>query len=153
MANVLLKFSKNPKDGKSISFFRKKVCFVLSGVENTPKPGETWECFLWADRGKFYLVKPFKKIDKDELKEAEDRVNEFNKELFLMERQKNADFDKVVFDKHNKPYLRSTKPLSDLKKKYVDYVLKEVENNGKKEVWARLQLTDEDRREWQKQQK
>ena len=142
MVNLILKFMKNPKkDGKVVAFFRKKICFVLSNSEEQVQPGDTWECFMWADRGKFFLVKPFKKVDPDKVKEEQARVDAFNQDLVTLERYKNEDFDKIVFDPDNRPYLKAKKGKKYIEEKYEDYVIKVVG----KEVWARPILNERDR--------
>ena len=149
MVNVLLRFVENKRDGKPIAFMRKKVCFVLSGSEHSPQAGEFWECFLWADRKSFFLVKPFRRIEPENVRDEQKKVDDFNKELFLIEKYKNADFTKVVFDPQtNKPYLLGVKSIHELKSKYEDYIIKETDVAGKKQVWGRPILSPADRKEW-----
>jgi len=148
LVNLILKFMKNPKrDGKLVSFFRKKICFILQSTTEKVQDNEFWECFLWADRGKFFLVKPFKKIEESKVKEEQARIDAFNQDLLTLERYKSPDFDKVVFDENNRPFLLANKSRKIIEEKYDDYVVKIVN----KQVWVRPILNEQDRKDYQMQ--
>lgn len=149
MVNVLLKFRNNSKDpGSVIAFHDKKVCFITKDSDVKPAHGECWECFMWVEREKYNLVKPFRKIDPEQYETEKLRVDEFNKELAKLNSiLKKGDFDKIVFSENNKPYLLSTKPLDYLKGKYGDHIILKKQNGEK---WVRPILSPEDRKEFQR---
>ncbi|MBN2421582.1 hypothetical protein JXB41_00015 [Candidatus Woesearchaeota archaeon] len=153
--NVILRFQKNKKaKGKTplpISFYKKKVCFVTKDSKNIPNPEELWECFVWVEKEKYNLVKPFKKISNENLEQEKKRVDEFNKEIETLNTilKKEKDFQKIIFDKDiNKPYLLSDVPLPELKEKYSDFIIIKKDNGTK---WLRPILNAEDRKEYQRQ--
>ncbi len=151
MVNLILSFIENKKnkDNKPIAFYEKKVCFVTNDSKILPKAGETWECFLWVEKDKFNLVRPFRKIEPDKIEEEKSKVASFNEELQRLEAiaKKEPDFEKVVFDKEtNKPYLFSTVPLPKLKERYDDYIIIKKED-GK---WLRPIMNSDDRKYYQR---
>ncbi|MBD3203797.1 hypothetical protein GF327_05855 [Candidatus Woesearchaeota archaeon] len=155
MVNLILEFKKNKKskgnNPRPIAFHNKKVCLVTEDSDILPKPGEIWECFLWVEKDKYNLVKPFKKIDKKDLSEEQKRVKQFNKELKKLEKlvETEDDFKKIVFDKEtNKPYLFSGEPMPELKKNYSDYI---IIKKSFEEKWLRPILNSEDRKAFQRQ--
>jgi hypothetical protein len=129
MVNLLLKFNKNKKNPSEppMSHYKKKICLVHKQSKDKPKPGEYWECFLWVDYKNFYLVKPFRKINADEVEDEQKKIDIFNQHVYLLEKiQKEHEdvFTKVVFDQENKPYLLSNLSAKKLKEKFEDYDIK-----------------------------
>jgi hypothetical protein len=132
LVNLILKFERNSKSGEDaqlVAFFKKRVNFIHKGSKVDVKSGEYWECFVWDVRDKYNLVKPYRKIDPENLKEDIVRVREFNIRLSAMEKFLNADFERVIFDEYNNPFLLSKLDLDKTKEKYKDY--KVVELDGK----------------------
>lgn len=145
MANVILKFSENKKKkGQLIAFFNKKVHFLCNDSPFEVKAGEAWECFVWSEQPQYILVKPFRQVDVEKLREEELRVEQFNREIKTLEGKMNADFLKVAFDDKNKPYLQSKLTFIKTKEKYTTYIVKKYKDR----VYARPILTSEDRVEW-----
>lgn len=145
MANVILKFSENKKKkGQLIGFSNKKVHFLCNDSPYEVKAGEAWECFIWSEQEQYILVKPFKKIDVEKIKEEELRVENFNKEIKTLEGKMNADFSKVAFDDKNKPYLQSKLTFVKTKEKYPTYIVKKYKDR----IYARPIISSEDRVEW-----
>ncbi len=149
MVNVIVQFKENKKNPEiPIAFYNKKVCFATKDSDPKPKPGEYWECWKWVEKDKYVLLKTFRKIDEANLHAEEKRVEQFNIELTRLESlMKEGDFEKIIYDEKNKPYLLSTKPLNMLKEKYRDYIIIK-KDNGK---WIRPIMTAEDRKEYQRQ--
>lgn len=149
MVNLILKFVENKNNkGQLVAFSNKKVHFICKDNDLEVKSGEYWECFLWTERDKYNLVKPYKKIDPVNLKEEEQRVNQFNKEISMLENKIGDDFEKVVFDEKNKPFLLSKNTFSKTKDKFPTYVVKKVKDR----VFARPIITSDDRVEWRNSQ-
>lgn len=145
MANVILRFSENKKKkGQIIGFSNKKVHFLCKDSPHEVKPGEIWECFLWSEQEQYCLVRPFKKINPEKVKEEELRVENFNKEIKILEGKQNDDFSKIVFDDKNKPFLLSKLTLSKTKEKYPTYIVKKYKDM----IFARPIISPEDRVEW-----
>lgn len=145
MANVILRFSENKKKkGQLIAFSNKKVHFLCNDSEYEVKPGDVWECFIWSEQPQYILVKPFKKIDPEKMKDEEIRVEIFNKEIKTLEGKMNSDFAKVAFDDKNKPYLLSKLTFTKTREKYPMFIVKKF----KDKILARPILTSEDRVEW-----
>lgn len=149
MANVILRFSENKKKkGQLIAFSNKKVHFLCNDSPYEVKSGEVWECFLWSSQNGYQLVRPFRKVDPEKMKEEEIRVENFNKEIKTLEGKINLDFEKIVFDEKNKPFLLSKLTLVKTREKYPTYIVKKV----KDKIFARPILTSEDRIEWRQTQ-
>ncbi|MFW6025721.1 MAG: hypothetical protein ACOCRX_05200, partial [Candidatus Woesearchaeota archaeon] len=116
--NIILKFKKNKKGKKGehdsvIAHYNKKVHLITEDSKKIPKPNEYWECFLWAEFDNFNLVKPFKKIEPEEIISEKRRVKEFNKRLKKLEdllKEHNKYFSKVTYSQENRPYLLSKVP-------------------------------------------
>jgi len=149
MVNLILKFTinKTNKD-QLVAFDNKKVHFICNDSKESVKPGDIWECFLWTGRDKFNLVKPFKKINPDDLEKEKKRVADFNKEVSTLEKKVNDDFKKVIFDENNKPYLWSNLTTAKTKEKYPMFIIKKIKDR----VAARPIMTAEDRVEWRQNQ-
>jgi len=149
MVNVILKFTENrKKKGQMMGFDNKKVHFVCNDSKFSVKEGEIWECFLWSEQSKYNLVKPFKQIDPNNVREEVKRVEQFNKEILLLERKIGPEFTKVVFDERNKPYLLSTMTLKQTRDKYPTFIVKKY----KERIYARPIITPDDRVEWRESQ-
>lgn len=153
MANIILKFRENKKSSEKnslpIAFYNKKVYFVAADSPKIPKPDETWECFLWVEKPKYTLVKPFRKVDESDIDSEIKRVANFNMELDRMQRYlKEKDFEKIVFDEKNKPYLKTTLPMPKVIEKYSDFIVIKKDNGEK---WLRPIMTAEDRKAYQMQ--
>lgn len=145
MANVILKFSENKKKKEQlIAFSNKKVHFLCNDSPYEVKAGDIWECFIWSEQEQYILVKPFKKIDPEKVKEEELRIENFNKEIKTLEAKMNADFAKVAFDDKNKPYLLSKLTFVKTREKYPTFIVKKVKDR----ILARPILSPEDRVEW-----
>lgn len=149
MVNIILKFGENPKKkGQLISFFKKRVYFLVDSSKNDVKPDEYWECFVWVEKEKYTLVKPFKKIDESLVKEEIERVTEFNDSVRKLDSyiKSNEDFEKMVFDEKNVPYIKTSLRLKQAYEKYENYIVKKIDDV----VVVRPIITAADRSEWQK---
>ena len=148
MANIILKFVENPKKKDQVmAFYKKRVFFVVNNCDVNVLPGEYWECFIWAEKPKFSLVKPYKKIEQTQVDESIKRVVSFNDNLAKIESymKNNPDFEKVIFDDHNKPYIKSRLKLKEAREKYESYIVKKLNDF----VVIRPILDQDDRKEWQ----
>ncbi len=148
--NIILKFKKNKKgEGKHdsvIAFYNKKVHLLAKDSKKIPKPKEYWECFLWAEFDNFNLVKPFQKIDPENLIEEKKRVKKFNenlKKLKDLKEEHDKYFIKVTFDENNRPYLLSKVPKMTLRRKFDDWVVLEKEDS----IIARPVLDEKDKKD------
>jgi hypothetical protein len=148
MANIILKFVENPKKKDQVmGFFKKRVFFVVNNCDVKVVPGEHWECFIWAEKPKFSLVKPYRKIEQTQVDESIKRVVSFNDALSKIESymKNNPDFEKIIFDDKNKPYIKSTLKLKEAREKYESYIVKKINDM----VVIRPILDQDDRKEWQ----
>jgi hypothetical protein len=148
MANIILKFVQNPKKKDQVmAFFKKRVFFVINNSGVDVKPNEYWECFIWAEKPKFTLVKPYKKIETENVDEDIKRVVSFNDSLRKIEgyMKNNPDFEKIIYDEKNKPYIKTKLKLKEAKEKYESYIVKKI----KDAVVVRPIMDQEDRKDWQ----
>lgn len=149
MVNLILKFTQNKSNkDQLVAFEDKKVHFICNDSKQKVEPGEIWECFLWTTRDKFNLVKPFKKIDEKDFDSEKKRVEQFNKEVFMLEKKVGEDFKKLIFDENNKPYLWSNLTMAKTQEKYPMYIVKKIKDR----VAARPIINPEDRIEWRQNQ-
>lgn len=151
--NVIVKFVENPKKkNQLVAFYNKKVCLIHPDGQKLIKPDENWECFVWAEHDKYLVLKPFGKIEESNLNDELKRVEDFNASLAKMEitlKKHPEYFEKIVFSKENKPYLRSVVPPGKVKDKFSDFIVRKMElKNGEMAIVARPIITPEDRVEW-----
>lgn len=147
MANIILKFVENPKkNGQVVAFYKKRVFFIVNNSDFQIKPDEYWECFIWAEKPKFTLVKPYKKIETGSVDENIKRVVSFNESLRKLESymKNNPEFEKVIFDDNNRAYIKTTLKLREAQQKYESFIVKKIKDS----VVVRPILEEEDRKEW-----
>src|SRR3989344_4612410 len=121
MANIILKFVKNPKNtDQFVSFYKKRIFFIIDHEAHNVEPNEYWECFIWSEKPKYTLVKPYQKINQERVKEEIERVSIFNQQLRKVEGYLKNDpsFQKIIFDEHNKPYIKTSLRLKEAKEKF-----------------------------------
>lgn len=148
MVNIILKFIDNPKkQGQLVAFHKKRIFFIVGGLKTDVKPEEWWECFIWAKKDKFTLVKPFQKVEEDKVNDEIERVTKFNSELTSLEPfvEKDSRFGKIMFDEDNKPYVKVNLRLKEAVEEFDSYIVKKINDD----VVVRPILSPEDRKEWQ----
>ncbi|MFA6089156.1 MAG: hypothetical protein WC755_04795 [Candidatus Woesearchaeota archaeon] len=148
MANIVLRFNTNPKNkDQLIGFFKKRIFFIVNNSGVTVNPGEYWECFIWAEKPNYTLVKPYKKVETEKVDDTIKKVTSFNDVLRKIETymKNNPDFDKVIFDENNKSYIKTKNlKLKEAYQKYDSYIVKKLNDM----IVVRPILTEDDRKEW-----
>lgn len=149
MANIILKFVKNPKKtDQLVSFYKKRIFFIIDHEAHEVQPDEYWECFVWSEKPKFTLVKPYRKVDPSQVKEEIERVASFNMQLRKVEGYLKNDpsFEKIIFDEQNRPFIKTSLRLKEAQEKFEQYLVKKLDDA----IVIRPILDSEDRKEWQR---
>ncbi len=153
MANIILKLFPNKWDEKNffslipgIKGSKDQHFLAHNNNKKEIQAQEHWECFIWDKKEKsdkiLYKVIPFRKVDESKLKEEQDKVRAFNRELEYLESIRGKDFPEIKFTNGNTPFLIASITEEEITLRYPGFmIMREDEKilaRPSKEMFKRL---------------